>query len=199
MITDIDNFGNCYTNIPDEKLYDLKQISVRAKHYATQTTISFNDFDDTSDPTSIGITKDGDGYLVLFRRQKDLSAEIHVSVGDRLVLPEEDYSKTPINQLTTGKLVGSKNTSLSDIVSAIGAACETSSEYLLEHTHHTFDGGGLTLLAVISSSHIAVHTWPEKNYLHLDVFSCNGKSQKLFDTIAAFLGGVTQDKKTYDR
>jgi S-adenosylmethionine decarboxylase proenzyme len=31
---------------------------------------------------------------------------------------------------------------------------------------------GLTVLAVISMSHIAVHTWPEHDFVALDVYTC---------------------------
>jgi S-adenosylmethionine decarboxylase len=32
--------------------------------------------------------------------------------------------------------------------------------------------GGLTYLQVLSTSHIAVHTWPEAEYLHVDMVTC---------------------------
>jgi len=35
---------------------------------------------------------------------------------------------------------------------------------------------GVTSLAVISDSHIAIHTWPEYGYVHLDVITCSEKA-----------------------
>lgn len=38
---------------------------------------------------------------------------------------------------------------------------------------HQFKPHGLSLILVISESHLAIHTWPEFGYLHVDVLSCS--------------------------
>jgi len=55
---------------------------------------------------------------------------------------------------------------LIDAVKAAGAT--------LLHIHlHTFtEGGGISGVAVLSESHISVHTWPERGYAAFDVFMC---------------------------
>ena len=55
---------------------------------------------------------------------------------------------------------------LVDSVHAAGAT--------LLHIHlHTFnEGGGSSGVAVLSESHISVHTWPERRYAAFDVFMC---------------------------
>lgn len=40
-----------------------------------------------------------------------------------------------------------------------------------------FKDGGLSLIFVLSTSHLSFHYWPEKNYLHIDLLVC----QKLQD------------------
>lgn len=37
---------------------------------------------------------------------------------------------------------------------------------------HTFNPHGVSGVAVIAESHISLHTWPEHNYVALDVFTC---------------------------
>lgn len=37
----------------------------------------------------------------------------------------------------------------------------------------TFPVHGITGFAVISESHVAVHTWPEHGYAAVDIFTCN--------------------------
>jgi len=37
---------------------------------------------------------------------------------------------------------------------------------------HQFPGGGLTGVVLLAESHIAFHTYPERGYLALDVFTC---------------------------
>lgn len=43
------------------------------------------------------------------------------------------------------------------------------------HSHfHCFENeGGVTGIIVLAESHLAVHTWPEKGYVTVDVFVCN--------------------------
>ncbi len=35
-----------------------------------------------------------------------------------------------------------------------------------------FDGGGVTTTLILAESHIAVHTWPEKNFAVVDLLTC---------------------------
>ena len=35
------------------------------------------------------------------------------------------------------------------------------------------DEGGITGVVIVSESHITVHTWPERNFVNIDVFFCN--------------------------
>ena len=36
-----------------------------------------------------------------------------------------------------------------------------------------FPEAGVTGVVLLAESHIAIHTWPEKNYVTLDIFVCN--------------------------
>ncbi|MGE3918899.1 MAG: adenosylmethionine decarboxylase [Hyphomicrobiaceae bacterium] len=40
------------------------------------------------------------------------------------------------------------------------------------HLHHFTPNGGVSGVAVLSESHISIHSWPEANYAALDVFMC---------------------------
>jgi S-adenosylmethionine decarboxylase proenzyme len=44
---------------------------------------------------------------------------------------------------------------------------------LMDVRVHTFPIHGVTGVAVIAESHIAVHTWPEYGYAAVDIFTCN--------------------------
>jgi spermidine synthase len=54
---------------------------------------------------------------------------------------------------------------------------------------HQFEGSGYTGCVVLAESHLAIHTWPERQGLTLDVYVCNysadnsEKARKLFDAI----------------
>ena len=43
--------------------------------------------------------------------------------------------------------------------------------------------GGLTAFYIIAESHLAIHTWPENNYLAFDLFSCKDFDEKIVVTI----------------
>lgn len=49
--------------------------------------------------------------------------------------------------------------------------CTTFQLSVLESLYYDFEPG-LTFVLVLSESHMAVHTWPEKGYLNLDIVTC---------------------------
>ncbi len=40
------------------------------------------------------------------------------------------------------------------------------------HLHHFTPNGGVSGVAVLSESHISIHSWPEADYAALDIFMC---------------------------
>ncbi len=59
---------------------------------------------------------------------------------------------------------------------ALDHAVERARATKLDVQVHTFNPHGVSGVAVIAESHIAVHTWPEKGYAALDVFTCGPKA-----------------------
>ena len=59
----------------------------------------------------------------------------------------------------------------------------------MSSSFHQFEGGGYTGTVVLAESHVAIHTWPEKQGLTLDVYVCNysadnsEKARALFQSI----------------
>ncbi|MDH5719129.1 MAG: adenosylmethionine decarboxylase [Spirochaetia bacterium] len=55
---------------------------------------------------------------------------------------------------------------------------------------YQFPESGVTGTILLAESHVAIHTWPEKDYLSLDIFVCNvtcdnsEKARKLYDYFA---------------
>ena len=43
---------------------------------------------------------------------------------------------------------------------------------VVKSIHHEFDPPGITAVAILSESHISVHTWPIEGYVAVDVFTC---------------------------
>lgn len=46
----------------------------------------------------------------------------------------------------------------------------------LEIAIHKFSPQGITGIILLAESHIALHGWPEKNYLAVDIFTCGDKA-----------------------
>lgn len=38
---------------------------------------------------------------------------------------------------------------------------------------HKFSNGGFSAIVNLAESHLALHTWPELNYLTIDIYTCN--------------------------
>ncbi len=54
---------------------------------------------------------------------------------------------------------------------------------------HKFEPQGVTAAAVLSESHIAIHTWPEEGNLFIDIATCSGDASALaaFDRVLALV------------
>ena len=48
---------------------------------------------------------------------------------------------------------------------------------LLNFSYHKFEPQGLTALALLSESHMSIHTYPELGYAAVDVFTCGDHSR----------------------
>jgi len=47
----------------------------------------------------------------------------------------------------------------------------------LKVTIHKFSPQGMTGVVLLAESHIALHSWPEFNYLAIDIFTCGDKAK----------------------
>lgn len=52
---------------------------------------------------------------------------------------------------------------------------------------HRFEPHGLSLVLIISQSHIAIHTWPEHGYMHVDMVTCSESA------------GISESEKTLQK
>ncbi len=46
---------------------------------------------------------------------------------------------------------------------------------IVAKTKHIFKPQGITLIYILTSSHMAVHSWPENDFLHIDLIICSEK------------------------
>jgi S-adenosylmethionine decarboxylase proenzyme len=74
-------------------------------------------------------------------------------------------------------LHGIKNSDTFDNIeimkSLLMAAAKKAKMKVVSEAWYKFEPTGLTGVLVLASSHISVHYWPEKQFLHCDIFTCN--------------------------
>ncbi|MFN3403816.1 MAG: adenosylmethionine decarboxylase [Cytophagaceae bacterium] len=76
---------------------------------------------------------------------------------------------------------------------------------IIGEVFHDFPGGGYTGVICLTESHISIHTWPEHNFLTLDVFLSNYKkvnddtARNLLDDILSFFKAENYEKREVRR
>ena len=65
-------------------------------------------------------------------------------------------------------------------------SCEISGLKSLWMKFHKFSPQGLTGIALLATSHISIHTWPEYQYATLDVYACD-KKEKVVKAVRVFI------------
>jgi len=60
---------------------------------------------------------------------------------------------------------------------ALRKAVQEANAVLLDVRVHGFNPHGVSGVAIIAESHLAIHTWPEYGYAALDVFTCGEKTK----------------------
>lgn len=78
-----------------------------------------------------------------------------------------------------GKIIDDAEKIKSLLVEAVKRANNTPLEFVV----HKFEPQGVTGIVLLAESHISIHTWPEFNYVALDIYTCGDKSspQKALD------------------
>ena len=54
----------------------------------------------------------------------------------------------------------------------LNVICDTYGFTILHVSEHAFEVQGHTILYMLSESHISVHTFPERNYMAFDIYTC---------------------------
>lgn len=86
---------------------------------------------------------------------------------------ERDGKRFAGTHLIIDLIGASRLDDLAHIEAALRRCVEVSKATLLHiHLHHFTPNGGVSGVAVLSESHISIHSWPEADYAALDVFMC---------------------------
>ncbi len=80
------------------------------------------------------------------------------------------------------------------VKSALLAALARTNMTLLNLSCQTFEPQGLTVLALLSKSHISIHTYPELGYAAVDIFICGDPTRS--DTALSVIKSFLKPEKT---
>ena len=71
------------------------------------------------------------------------------------------------------------NVKLLDDVAGLGEICKAAAleagATIVETVTHKYAPQGVSVVVVIAESHLSIHTWPERGYVALDIFTCGQK------------------------
>jgi len=95
-----------------------------------------------------------------------------MSVGKHIILDLYDVNNEILQSINTTTLY-----IFNDFIDHI---LKTANIHLLSKNIHFFDfnhenkkiDGAFTALYLLSESHLSIHTWPEKRYIAIDIFTC---------------------------
>ena len=95
-----------------------------------------------------------------------------MSVGKHIILDLYDVNNEILQSINTSTLYIFNN--------FIEHILKTANIHLLSKNIHFFDfnhenkkiDGAFTALYLLSESHLSIHTWPEKRYIAIDIFTC---------------------------
>jgi len=102
----------------------------------------------------------------------------------------ESYSSSGSHMICDIKEIQNEKllNSLEDLKTMLDHICQKQDYRILQKTEHQFHPQGCTILYLLSESHISIHTFPEKNYMALDIYTCREYSDDtVYNEIYYFL------------
>lgn len=86
----------------------------------------------------------------------------------------------------------------------LNVICDTYHFTILNIAQHAFEPQGHTIQYMLSESHISVHTFPERNYLAFDIYTCreypdNSAYQYIYDFLVQAFDATKEMPTIIDR
>jgi len=69
----------------------------------------------------------------------------------------------------------------------------------IRQTLSKFDPFGITIVAIVAKSHVAIHTYPEDKHVSIDIFTCSGNPMKIFQGMKALFKPTSSTHMTLVR
>ena len=121
-------------------------------------------------------------FLLVFSIKSKTDPAINAEKDTKTPPPQNILSptKNEPNNLGTHLLVEFWNCTITEdpekLKDILRKAAIQANSIPLESETHKFEPQGITGFIILADSHISVHTWPEKKYAAVDIFTCGKKS-----------------------
>lgn len=94
-----------------------------------------------------------------------------------------------------------QNKTLDNLHEILDVFCTINKLNIVEKSHFVFDPVGITVVYILSESHLAVHTFPEKNLICIDLFTCSETvcHSKIKEDLILFFQGEVKNYLSMDR
>ena len=79
------------------------------------------------------------------------------------------------------------------LIDLLESAAISSGATVIQTISKKFEPQGVTVLTLLSESHISIHTWPEKEYAAVDIFTCGAHTKP--NDACNYLIDVLESKK----
>ncbi len=102
----------------------------------------------------------------------------HTSQADKVKIFENvpilHLINTPIIHHSVIELVTSDSTLIDGavLIDKMNDFCSLLQLNVVETTHFQFSPQDISVVFVLEESHLAIHSWPEKSFLHIDLVTC---------------------------
>ena len=115
------------------------------------------------------------------QKEESIRADAHIAQEDRKdFFIERDGVRFAGTHLIIDLFGAKRLDDLKHIEKTLKRCVEVAGATLLHiHLHHFTPNGGVSGVAVLSESHISIHSWPEADYAALDVFMCGDAKPQL--------------------
>jgi S-adenosylmethionine decarboxylase len=105
-----------------------------------------------------------------------------------------------IRGIKNDKLLGD----LEGIKQVLNTICENENYAILGVLEHRFEPQGLSIVYMLSESHISIHTFPERQYIALDIYTCreypnNQVYNKIYDNLVEIFEATKEEPLIIDR
>lgn len=73
--------------------------------------------------------------------------------------------------------IAEENLEHDKVIEELEGFCKKLKLSIVNKLDHRFTPYGKSIVFILEESHIAVHTWPERGYIHIDVVTCSKRRQ----------------------